>query len=76
MNMPPIDSKVRRKELDSHSWDQGSSPILGAVATRGGVLVDQVGLSGATFMGEEAVEGLRRGHAKEGRWGSMRGWGT
>lgn len=76
MNMPTIDSKVRRKELDSHSWDQGSTLILGAVATGGGVLADQVGLSGATFMGEEAVEGLRRGHAKEGRRGSVRGWGT
>lgn len=54
----PVDSKVPRRELDNYSWDQGSSPILGAIAIRGGVPLDQVGLSGTTFTGEEAVEGL------------------
>lgn len=39
-NMPPIDSKVLRKELDSHSWDQGPSPLQGDVAMRAGVPVD------------------------------------
>lgn len=58
----PRDAKVPKKELNSHSWGQGSSPILGVVAIEG-VPLNQEGLPGTNSVGEEAVEGLR------GSWG-------